>query len=242
MAAFAQMTGGECHTWLRQKTRTTDTNIGEWTDATLTDYVNASIKEMTTTLLVTPWAPYFIKKQTELAVDPDVDLEVGSGGDAIKVGYVAFNTNGRVIPPMGLNRFIFETTYNNVISGVSDDYQGIPNDMTPYYVAHSDTSSKIQLKFYNVTGSPDLDIFYYAMPGTVTIDTSSVDKIMLPPIAYNAMLSYALLLCLEDERDSQTIAVVSGRNQREMAMVMASSPLSYDAPAGPSGIAMGGAS
>jgi len=239
--AFNRLSTQDCLDWLRQKTRTASSPTskqGEWTDAVIVRYLNAAVREITTRMMTTPWAPYFIATELNQQTASGalvVGLSVSQQYAVIKVAWVQLGAGagadaGKFLSQMSVNRLAYTANY-----GVRDG-MGKVGDKQFYIVRQIDHEAsptggtRTILQLFNITSQPFLDVYFYCFPQQLTGAVPATEYIGLPPVAWNALLSYALILMTEDERHDELRSWAEGRFQAEMQAVMLAAPTSFDLP------------
>lgn len=236
--AFARLSTQQAVDWLRQKTRTASTPAdqnGEWSDQDILDALNAAVREITTRMLTTPWAPYFITIELNQTPTNGV-LVVGASTSqqysAIKVAYVqggagALAYADKCIRPMSFNRYI--TTVNTQ----NPDSLLTVGDKLFYTVVgsgHDSGTPVLAIRLFNNNGvQVPLTVTFYCYPASI-VAASGSEFIGLPPIAWNAMLSYTLMLLSEDDRNMEMRGMAEGRFNQEFAALIIAAPTNFDMP------------
>jgi hypothetical protein len=235
--AFARLTTQDCLNWLRQKTRTASTPAsanGEWTDATIVVQLNAAIREITTRMLTMPWAPYFIATEVDQTTTAGV-LVIGQSlslqYSVIKVAWVQYGTGetnvGKFLPIMSVNRMAYSASYQSRAGAKSmgDSIFAIVRS-----VGHEANDSRTVLQLFNNSAQVKVTVYFYCFPSELTGSSPGTEFVGIPAIARNAMLSYALMLMTEDERNMELHDWAAGRFQAEMQALALASPTSFDMP------------
>lgn len=243
--SYTKISTQGCIDWLRQKTRTasTDTSTqGEWADDVIVDYLNAAIREITTRMMTARLDGYFLRTDLGITTQQGIAV-VGNSAPVdkygfIRVGWVQFSVlgatkQGQVIRPMGVNRYIYTTTYQNPDSGMK------PSDDKVFYIVRmvghqgAAVDPLLAVQFLGLPPGNDImvDIYSYTYPELLDANVPTA-FVGLPPVAWNAMLSWAWLLLAEDERNGEMYGLAEKRFSDEIQALLAAAPLSDDMPIG----------
>jgi hypothetical protein len=235
---FTRLSTLKCLDWLRQKTRTSSASAaqnGEWTDAKIIVQLNAAIREIVTRMLTSPWAPYFITTEIDQITTNGV-LVVGNSltipYSVIKVAFVQWGLGetdvGKFVPILSVNRVAYTASYQ---SRGGAKVMGDAPFLICRTIGHETGNTQIILQFFNNAGvEHKLTPYFYCYPSELTGADPPNEFVGLPPIAWNALLSYTLMLLTEDERNQMLHDWAAGRFQAEMQAVIVAAPTSFDLP------------
>jgi len=238
--AFARLSSADAVAWLRQKTRTSSSPAdqqGEWTDASIVADLNAAIREIATRMMATPWLHHFLVEEPGVttaggSLIVGASLSPAQAAAAVKVAFVRIASSGLFVPRMGTNRLIYTATYG------ARQESGSPIGNQLFYVpigfGHTaePPDSRTRLLFFGNSGEITVNVFFYAMPAVLAAAPSGSDFIGLPQIAWNSMLSYALMLMCEDDRNAELRGWAAERFSNELPAMLMAAPADYDMPDG----------